>query len=591
MEKIERMIEIAKAYQQHDLVAKCELLQQKNQGATPLILPLVGEFSSGKTSLINALTDSKQLASATQPTTSTIYEIFFGREKNETCIVKENGDGKIIEGSSLSETQLEDDGSIVIFDTSKKIPSSVVLVDTPGLSSSDPKHQQVLADFIPHADAILLVVDINQSITKSLTRFVQNMNLVGRRIYLVVTKCDTKSPSEKQAIVDYIKSTSELKLRGVACVSANKGDYQEFLELVGTIEKEKSQILQQVNETRQKQICEELRKRLSELLNETTDNQLEQNIKKCEKELKEIKENIRRLVEESKDELDDVKKKALSHWKIQIAQQLESVITSKCTNYDAEVETTINNTASQIIFQYQQEIQATLYSCAQEYKSNEGVIAFPKIEEMDFSSIPSDMPYHLNLNNVGHEYDGWISGGAKVLLAVAATVTVGALAGGAGVATATVVSAADTASDVISILSNAKLKRQLQETLRTAGENAQKIDELDQKAGAKIGVEKGVIDEIVKRMSEEHWGKPQRQRAVEEYLHTNLVPLFKDKIEALTLLVLNTITEHLEKQTQEILAQKKQNLEKWREEQKESQAEFEKRRNSIINDLKELEDV
>ena len=47
----------------------------------PIVLPFMGEFSSGKTSLINALIDCKQLETATTPTTATIYEVHFGCEK------------------------------------------------------------------------------------------------------------------------------------------------------------------------------------------------------------------------------------------------------------------------------------------------------------------------------------------------------------------------------------------------------------------------------------------------------------------------------------------------------------------------------
>ena len=46
----------------------------------PIVIPLVGEFSAGKTTLINALTDNHQLETATKPTTATIYEIYFGCE-------------------------------------------------------------------------------------------------------------------------------------------------------------------------------------------------------------------------------------------------------------------------------------------------------------------------------------------------------------------------------------------------------------------------------------------------------------------------------------------------------------------------------
>lgn len=62
-----------------------EISVRSQQSNCDLILPLVGEFSSGKTALINALTDSKKLETATKPTTATIYKIHFGCD---TCHAK-----------------------------------------------------------------------------------------------------------------------------------------------------------------------------------------------------------------------------------------------------------------------------------------------------------------------------------------------------------------------------------------------------------------------------------------------------------------------------------------------------------------------
>ena len=73
MENIDRLIEIANTINAKDI--ESDLLHIKERSLQPnaeLIFPLVGEFSSGKTTLINALTDSKKLETATKPTTATI---------------------------------------------------------------------------------------------------------------------------------------------------------------------------------------------------------------------------------------------------------------------------------------------------------------------------------------------------------------------------------------------------------------------------------------------------------------------------------------------------------------------------------------
>ena len=85
---------------------------------------------------------------------------------------------------------------MTVFDTSKRIPASTIIVDTPGLSSPDPQHKQTLVNFLPKADGILLVTDINQQMTRSLTDFIEMIKLSQRPIYLILTKSDTKSEED-----------------------------------------------------------------------------------------------------------------------------------------------------------------------------------------------------------------------------------------------------------------------------------------------------------------------------------------------------------------------------------------------------------
>jgi hypothetical protein len=56
------LIDIATQLGFSDLIAKLQaILERQNKDDAPLTLPLVGEFSSGKTTLINSLTNSHQL--------------------------------------------------------------------------------------------------------------------------------------------------------------------------------------------------------------------------------------------------------------------------------------------------------------------------------------------------------------------------------------------------------------------------------------------------------------------------------------------------------------------------------------------------
>ena len=61
--QIENLIEIAQILEFKDLLQELQVIKGHEDSAT---CPLVGEFSSGKTTLINALTDNKLQAAVSQ---------------------------------------------------------------------------------------------------------------------------------------------------------------------------------------------------------------------------------------------------------------------------------------------------------------------------------------------------------------------------------------------------------------------------------------------------------------------------------------------------------------------------------------------
>lgn len=90
------LIEIAEYLKSDKVADELKALERRLQSDNvTLTLPLVGEFSSGKTSLINALTDSKQLEIATKPTTATIYLLHFGQDRQYATIHRADGSKEI----------------------------------------------------------------------------------------------------------------------------------------------------------------------------------------------------------------------------------------------------------------------------------------------------------------------------------------------------------------------------------------------------------------------------------------------------------------------------------------------------------------
>lgn len=614
MEHIEFLKEVAQELGQQNILNSLNAIQERAslQNAN-LLIPLVGEFSSGKTTLLNALTDSKKLETATKPTTATIYEIHFGCNKCEANVVL--ADGQVAHFDDLGELkndQLSDAQIVTVFDTSTKVPSSTILVDTPGLSSPVVKHRQVLVDFLPSADAILLVVDINQQVTRSLTDFIDMIKLSKRPVYIVLTKSDTKSLSEIEAAKQYIAENCKLPVEQVVVVSAAKENMSELYALFETIQKSKNEILAKVDGQRIKDLAQILAKRIDEMLTaSSSDENLDMEIRRQQLDLDKIKRNINKLIDSMASDICEDGTKISRRFEDSMYEKLGALVAGGSANMDNDALSVINNTASLLLSEYKNNIMGILKSKVQSAQGSDSEIPVESLMSIDLSEIQiSGLNYNLDLNSMGHEYDGMIKTGVIAVAAVAtvaaAVATAGATAGAAGAAAgaagtagtagaaagtagtagaagtvATTVAASkavdiiDTATDVGSIIYTRKMMKRIAKTEEFAGKAIDKYNKIEK------ADEKGILSSMVGFATERLLSKPQRVRAVRNYVDGTLAPEFKSQMENLSQSVVNMVRGSLQNDASEMIAQKTAMLNELKEQCSEHNAEFARRKETL----------
>ena len=610
MEHIEFLKEVAQELGQQNILNGLNAIQKRaSQQNANLLIPLVGEFSSGKTTLLNALTDSKKLETATKPTTATIYEIHFGCNKCEANVVL--SDGQVAHFDDLGELkndQLSDAQIVTVFDTSTKVPSSTILVDTPGLSSPVVKHRQVLVDFLPSADAILLVVDINQQVTRSLTDFIDMIKLSKRPVYIVLTKSDTKSVSEIETAKQYIANNCKLPVQQVVVVSAAKDNMSELYALLETIQKSKNEILAKVDGQRIRDLAQILVNRVDEMLMaSSSDENLDMEIRRQQLDLDKIKRNINRLIDSMASDISEDGSKISRRFEDSMYEKLGSLVAGGSANMDNDALSVINNTASLLLSEYKNNIMGILKSKVQSAQGSDSEIPVESLMSIDLSEIQiSGLNYNLDLNSMGHEYDGMIKTGviavaavATVAAAVATAGAAGAAAGAAGTAgtagaaagtagtagaagtVATTVAASkavdiiDTATDVGSIIYTRKMMKRIAKAEEFAGKAVDKYNKIEK------ADEKGILSSMVGFATERLLSKPQRVRAVRNYVDGTLAPEFKSQMENLSQSVVNMVRGGLQNDASEMIAQKTAMLNELKEQCSEHKAEFARRKETL----------
>lgn len=577
MEHIEFLKEVAQELGQQNILNSLNAIQERaSQQNANLLIPLVGEFSSGKTTLLNALTDSKKLETATKPTTATIYEIHFGCNKCEANVVL--SDGQVAHFDDLGELkndQLSDAQIVTVFDTSTKVPSSTILVDTPGLSSPVVKHRQVLVDFLPSADAILLVVDINQQVTRSLTDFIDMIKLSKRPVYIVLTKSDTKSVSEIEAAKQYIADNCKLPVQQVVVVSAAKDNISELYALLETIQKSKNEILAKVDGQRIKDLAQILVNRVDEMLTaSSSDENLDMEIRRQQLDLDKIKRNINRLIDSMASDISEDGSKISRRFEDSMYEKLGALVAGGSANMDNDALSVINNTASLLLSEYKNNIMGILKSKVQSAQGSDSEIPVESLMSIDLSGIQiSGLSYDLDLNSMGHEYDGMIKTGVIAVAAVATVAAAGTVA--TTVAASKAVDIVDTATDVGSIIYTRKMMKRIAKTEEFAGKAVDKYNKIEK------ADEKGILSSMVGFATERLLSKPQRVRAVRNYVDGTLAPEFKSQMENLSQSVVNMVRGGLQNDASEMIAQKTAMLNELKEQCSEHKAEFARRKETL----------
>lgn len=327
---IEKIKKIGEEYPFLDFLSENAVEMHSKLVSSELILPLIGEFSSGKTSLMNALLGGRILAVDIPPTTSIINEVRFSGKEERIEIYFEGGERAEYDHLfDLKQGGIEGATFVKIHSKSVILPMEIVLVDAPGLSSDIEKHEKILMDYIPRSDAILLVIDVNQGVmTRTTERFLNIIEAYKKRIFLIYTKSESKSQGELAELKTYAETSLSFKPDRVIFTSAKNGDIGEFVALLREIHSQSREILGSNIAREIVSLCDkgisllELQISSSELDNREIDSK----IKETTAMLEELNNRIQAVVSETKNRIQDSIERCESHFQMIMRDSIPGLV-------------------------------------------------------------------------------------------------------------------------------------------------------------------------------------------------------------------------------------------------------------------------
>lgn len=181
-------------------------------------LMVVGRFSRGKSTLMNALLGGDLLPTGIVPLTSVITTVRYGSRKQVVLHFTGTGLTREVPLSQLAEyvTQKQNPGNV------KKLAYAEVqfpidllrrgffFVDSPGLGSPIIENTLTTESFLPEADAFVLVTSYESPLSEEEDRILHRIRNANKKLYIVINKHDTIRAEDRDEAIKFVRARLEL---------------------------------------------------------------------------------------------------------------------------------------------------------------------------------------------------------------------------------------------------------------------------------------------------------------------------------------------------------------------------------------------
>jgi tRNA U34 5-carboxymethylaminomethyl modifying GTPase MnmE/TrmE len=178
--------------------------------ARPLTIAIMGEFSSGKSTFVNAWLGRRLAPMGALPTTCTI-NVFRHGGQGAARIHRRDGRIELVQAEDLLAflDGLDEEAARSIrhveIERGELGGGHASIVDTPGMNALDPYHEEVAREFLAEADAGVWIFSATQGAAASERAMLDEMRGDGRRVLGILNKVDILEAGEDRELMDYLK--------------------------------------------------------------------------------------------------------------------------------------------------------------------------------------------------------------------------------------------------------------------------------------------------------------------------------------------------------------------------------------------------
>jgi tetratricopeptide (TPR) repeat protein len=175
----------------------------------PLQLTVMGEFNSGKSTFVNAFVGEEVAPMGIVPTTATINVLKYGTERGARVIYRDDEVREVpwaevaplLRGLTAEEARRI---RLVEVRYPLELLQRVNVVDTPGLNSILPEHEETAREFIAQADAVIWLFTVGQAGTASEREALVRVAAEKKKLLGVLNKIDRAEEDERQELLRHL---------------------------------------------------------------------------------------------------------------------------------------------------------------------------------------------------------------------------------------------------------------------------------------------------------------------------------------------------------------------------------------------------
>lgn len=178
-----------------------------------LLIPVVGEFSAGKSSFLNSFIGKSVLSVNVTPETAVATELRYS-DTEYAEVIEESCDGLHVKKISIEQANDVKPSwrSVRLYLNSENLKEiqPLILVDMPGFDSPRDDHNKAIACYLDKGVHYIVLTSVESgTITSSMSRQLSDIQNMGRSFSFFISKANLRSPEDVKVIIEEVRRQVE----------------------------------------------------------------------------------------------------------------------------------------------------------------------------------------------------------------------------------------------------------------------------------------------------------------------------------------------------------------------------------------------